>query len=191
MKFIINLSYFDIIEGFSDEKVFPIIFEEKQQAEEVIKMINNHDKAVIFNCQDDNIRRLCGVERIDSLGFDLEKEKWFVSAFEGLEYELIYFKDDEETYKNLFDGYMESYNDFKENSYKDYISRSLSYIKVNNKLIIADWSSFSNLLKKVEVKEIKSAHEEESIIQRVEDLNYNNIFSAKTTLPMYSSISIR
>lgn len=191
MKFIINLSYFDIIEGFSDEKVFPIIFEEKHQAEEVVKMINNHDKAVIFNCQDENVRRLCGVERIDSLDFDLEKEKWFVSAFEGLEYELIFFKDDEETYKKLFDGHMESYNDFKENSYKDYISRSLSYIKVNNKLIIADWSSFSNLLKKVEIKEIKSPHEEEEIKLRVENLNYNNIFSAKTTLPMYSSVSIR
>ena len=136
MKYSIELSYFDFIEGFSAKKLFPIIFETKEKAEIAHDMIKRHNDAVVFTLQDEIMRKVSNEKRIEKLYFDIEKEDWLVSAPESIEYDLIYLKDNEK-YSELFEGYIKEYKKYKENSPYDYLCRSLSYIKIQNRIIIA------------------------------------------------------
>lgn len=188
MKFIINVSFFDIIEGYSAKKTIPLIFDNIEKATLAKSIIESHNKTVIFIYKDEVMRKFYNIDGIDSLPFDPEKEDWFVSAMESIEYDLISLKGDE-SYEKLVDGYKEEYLEFKNNSKYNYMSRSLSYLKIDDKVIIAEWSDFSNILKDIEIIKIE---DKEAILlsERIEDLNYNNIFSAETTMPMYTSILV-
>lgn len=187
MKFKINVCFFDIIEGYSTKKIIPIIFDNIKGALSAKEIIQLHNEVVNYTYQNEAIRKINNLKKVEELSFEPEKESWFVSALESIEYDLMSLKDNAEIYNELVEGYNKDYLNFKEKSKIDYMDRSLSYLKINEKIIIAEWSSFSTILKDIEIVEI---NEEENIFicQKIEDMNYNKIFSVKTTLPIYMSV---
>lgn len=181
MKYIINLKFNDLLEGGISTKIIPIIFDNKVEAEKIKDQIERHNDFINFYCSGTIFRKN---EKFKKPEFDLKSQCWYVNDVDTIEYSLITLHDDK-TYDVFFQEKLNliSSLDYKFENDIDF----LRYIKLCGNIIYVDWNDFSTKLEEVSICEISDIISEKYNDQ-IDDLNMNNIFKCKTTLPLLNTL---